>query len=54
MKTYDFDRDALCALYALLDLVHYDDLAQKWIDLLPVELKRDMYRTAWLEEKEWL
>ncbi len=33
------DRDQLCALHQLLSLVHYDDLAQSWLDLLPVELR---------------
>jgi hypothetical protein len=51
MKTYTFDRDALCALHSLLDLVHYDDLAQQFIDLLPIELRRDMYNVVWMEEE---
>jgi hypothetical protein len=30
--------DQLCALRELLALVHYDDLAREWLDLLPAEL----------------
>lgn len=29
----------LTAVHALLELVHYDDLAQSWLDMLPVDLK---------------
>ncbi len=37
--TVTLDRDQLCALHELLGLVHYDNLAQSWLDLLPVELR---------------
>jgi hypothetical protein len=33
--TFSLDQDQLCALRELLRLVHYDDLAQSWLDMLP-------------------
>lgn len=32
-------QDQLDALHALLSLVHYDDLAESWLKMLPVELR---------------
>jgi len=31
--------DQIGAVRALLNLVHYDDLAQSWLDMLPGELR---------------
>lgn len=40
--TVKFSLDAVAALAALLELVHYDDLAQSWRDALPRELLEAM------------
>ena len=37
-KRFDLSKDQIDALRALLCLVHYDDLALSWLDLLPNEI----------------
>lgn len=38
-KGIEFTNDQISALVALLTLVHYDDLAQSYFDMLPNEIK---------------
>lgn len=53
-KYYGFDRDALCALYSLLNIVHYDDLAQGYLDLLPMKLREDLLNATWMDDEKWV
>ncbi len=50
--TYTFMDDSLCALDALLSLVHYDDLASSFYDLLPLDLRTDLENKKWLEYQD--
>jgi hypothetical protein len=46
-KGYYFTADELCALATLLALVHYDDLASDWYNMLPETLRKDIDNQEW-------
>lgn len=57
VRTYTFDRDALFGLFALLVAAPWAEHGEElsvYLDMIPIDLRRDLLYAVWLDDEKWI